>query len=148
MNSCTREKHHKSNFCSQNLGIENNYFSIYESLNIHCFAYLRCHFCLFVQCLLRGNGLGQTPTQGCFGKLDPTRVIFRKTQANPLQFLLTWVNFCKAKINFIGCSTTRLTSYLVAIYKVDLKPKAINIERISISKENQSQKIGPTHSYL
>ena len=45
-----------------------------------------------------------------------------------------------------------LTSYLVAIYKVDLKPKAINLERMSITqpKENQSQsqKIGPTHSYL
>ena len=43
-----------------------------------------------------------------------------------------------------------LTSYLVAIYKVDLKPKAINLERISKTqpKENQSQKIGPTHSYL
>ena len=43
-----------------------------------------------------------------------------------------------------------LTSYLVAIYKVDLKPKAINLERISKTqpKENQSQKIGRTHSYL
>ena len=43
-----------------------------------------------------------------------------------------------------------LTSYLVAIYKVDLKPKAINLERISKTKtkENQSKKIDRTHSYL
>ena len=58
-------KNTQNNFFSQNLGIENNYFSIFESLNKYCFAYLRCHlFCLFVQCLLSlGDGLGQTPTQ-------------------------------------------------------------------------------------